>query len=235
MICKTKDQVKEVDTQVVDQEEEEEDQLFMVTSFSSKESSDSWLIDSECTNHLTYDKEFFEKLGDTEVKRVRIDNGEHLEVKGKGTVAITSYEGTKFIPYILFVPKIDQNLLSVGQLLDKGYKVLFENKSCLTKDASGKDLFNNKMKGKSFALNPTAFISRVSATEIWHRRLKHFHHRCFLQMQLKKLVEELADIDDDMPPCRACNFGKQHRQPFPKQAWRGSKKLQLVHIDLCGP
>ena len=54
-------------------------------------------------------------------------------------------------------------------------------------------------------------------------------------MQSKKLLEELTDIDDDMPPYRACIFGKQHRQPFPKQAWRVSKKLQLVHIDLCGP
>ncbi|XP_022956270.1 uncharacterized protein LOC111458022 [Cucurbita moschata] len=45
VICKAKDQVKEVDAQVVDQEEEEEDQLFMVTSSSGKESSESWLID----------------------------------------------------------------------------------------------------------------------------------------------------------------------------------------------
>ena len=44
--------------------------------------------------------------------------------------------------------------------------MLFENKQCLIKDASGKDLFNVKMEGKSFSLNPTAFISRVSATEI---------------------------------------------------------------------
>ena len=143
---------------------------------------------------MTYDKESFEELRDTEVKRVRIDNGEHLKVEGKGTVAITSYEGTKFISDDLFVPKIDQNLLSVGQLLDKGYKVLFENKSCLIKDASGKDLFNVKKEGKSFALNLTAFISRVSATKIWHKRLRHFHHRGLLQMQSKKLVEELTDI-----------------------------------------
>ena len=234
VICKAKDQVKEVHAEVVDQEEEEEDQLLVATCFSGKESSESWLIDSRCTNHMTYDKEFFEELRDIEVKRVRIGNGEHLEVKRKGTIAITSYEGTKFISDVLFVPKIDQNLLSVGQLLDKGYKVLFENKPCLIKDASGKDLFNVKMKGKSFALNPMekeqmAFISRASATEIWHKRLGHFHHRGLLQMQSKKLVEGLADIDDDMSPCRACNFGKQHRQLFPKQAWRASKKLQLVH------
>ena len=118
--------------------------------------------------------------------------------------------------------------------------MLFENKQCLIKDASGKDLFNVQMKEKSFALNlmekkQMTFISRASATEIWHKRLGHYHHRGLLQMQSKKLVEELADIDDDMSPCRACNFGKQHRQPFPTPAWKVSKKLQLVHTNLCGP
>ena len=60
MICKVKGQVKEVDTRVVDQEEE--DQLFVVTCFSCNESSESWLIDSGCTNYMTYDKELFEEL-----------------------------------------------------------------------------------------------------------------------------------------------------------------------------
>jgi len=191
---------------------------------------------------MTYDKKLFEELKNTEVKRVRIGNGELLEVKGKGTVAIASYEGTKFISDVLCVPKIDRNLLSVGQLLDKSYKVLFENKQCLIRDASGKDLFIFKMKGKNFALNPMekeqmAFKSRASATEIWHKRLGHFHHQGLFQMQSQKLVEGLTDIDDNIPLCHACNFGKQHRQPFPNQAWRASKKLQLqlVHTDLCGP
>ncbi|XP_016740232.1 uncharacterized protein [Gossypium hirsutum] len=140
------------EAQVADQEEE--DRLFVVTCFSSRESSESWLIDSGCTNHMTYDKELFEELRTTEVKRVKIGNGEHLTVKGKGTIAIISYEGTKTITDVLFVPEIDQNLLSVGKLLEKGYKVLFENKRCLIRDADGKDLFKVEMKGKSFALNP---------------------------------------------------------------------------------
>ena len=77
---------------------------------------------------------------------MRIGNGEHLEVKGKDTIVITSYEGIKFSLDVLFVPKIDQSHLSVGQLLDKGYKVLFENKQCVIRDSSGKNLFNVKMK-----------------------------------------------------------------------------------------
>ncbi|XP_068504344.1 uncharacterized protein [Phaseolus vulgaris] len=152
MLCKNKNQVEEADDQVTDQEEE--DQLFVATCFSSRESSESWLVDSGCTNHMTHDKELFKELRTTEIKWVRIGNGEHLTVKGKGTVAITNYKGTKIITNVLFVPEIDQNLLSVSQLLEKGYKVMFENKHCLIKDVDGRDLFKVEMKGKSFALNP---------------------------------------------------------------------------------
>lgn len=36
--------------------------------------------------------------------------------------------------------------------------------------------------------------------------------------------------------CEACVMGKQARQSFPAgRAWRASRKLQLIHADLCGP
>jgi len=37
--------------------QEDEDQLFFATCFSSSNSSESWLIDSGCTNHMTYDRD----------------------------------------------------------------------------------------------------------------------------------------------------------------------------------
>jgi len=46
---------------------------------------------------MTHDKRLFKKLKTIEIKRVRIGNGERLEVIGKGTVVITSYKGTKVI------------------------------------------------------------------------------------------------------------------------------------------
>lgn len=42
-------------------------------------------------------------------------------MNGKGTVAISINRGTKLISDVLYVPKIDQNLLSVGKLVEKGY------------------------------------------------------------------------------------------------------------------
>jgi hypothetical protein len=92
-------------------------------------------------------------------------------VEGKGTIAISTCSGTKFISDVLYIPEIDQNLFSVGQLIEKGYKVVFEDKSCLIKDADGHDIFKVKMKGKGFALNPleekqTAFPIKENIIEV---------------------------------------------------------------------
>lgn len=87
-------------------------------------------------NHMTSDEKFFRELDSSIKSRVRIGNGEYLPVIGKGTVAIESYKGTKLIYEVLFVPELDQNLLSVGQLLENGFKLLFEDKVCLISDPS---------------------------------------------------------------------------------------------------
>ena len=59
-----------------------QDQLFVVTCFLSNESSESWLIDSGCTNHMTFDRAFFKDLRPTNVTKVRIGNGDYILVKG---------------------------------------------------------------------------------------------------------------------------------------------------------
>lgn len=132
---------------------EEEDHLFVVSCFSSSILCDSWLVDSGCTNHMTYDEKLFKDLDRSLKSKVRIGNGEYLEVKGRGTVAIESYAGTKLISDVLFVPEIDQNLLSVGQLVKKRFKVMFKEGMCLILDSSGNEMFRIKMQKKSFSLN----------------------------------------------------------------------------------
>ena len=82
---------------------------------------------------------------------------------------------------MLYVLEIDQNLLGDGQLIEKDYKVVFEDKSCLIKDVVGQDIFRVKMRGKSFTLNPLekeqiAFPIKENITDVWHKRLGHYHH-----------------------------------------------------------
>ncbi|RDY02018.1 hypothetical protein CR513_14575, partial [Mucuna pruriens] len=82
--------------------DKEEEQLFVTTCFSSNSTCESWLIDSGCTIHMTYDKELFKQLESTKVKWVKIGNDEHIPVKGKGTIAIISYSCTKILTDILY-------------------------------------------------------------------------------------------------------------------------------------
>ncbi|KAA8532763.1 hypothetical protein F0562_032796 [Nyssa sinensis] len=134
--------------------QEVKDQLFVATCFASNSSSESWLINSGCTNNMTYDKELFKELEIITITKVRIGNNDHIAIKGKGTIAIESCLGTKTISDVLYVPEIDQNLLSVGQAIEKGLKVIFEDRHCLIKDAAGQEMFKVRIRGKSFSLDP---------------------------------------------------------------------------------
>ena len=88
--------------------------MFVATSFSARSSSECWLIDNGCTNHITYDKTLFKDLKPTKVSKIRIGNGGYISAKGKGAIVISTSSGIKTISYVLYVLDIDQNLLSVG-------------------------------------------------------------------------------------------------------------------------
>jgi hypothetical protein len=156
-------------------------------------------------------------------------------------VAIKGNTGLKLIYEVLYVPEINQNLLSVGQLLEKGYKVLFEDKFCLITDAQNKEVFKIQMQSKSFALNFTeeeqvAVHEENNSTMLRHKRLGHFHHTALLFMKKNNLVKGLPDLEEEPPLCAACQYGKQTRLPFPhNKSWRATQKLQLVHTDVGGP
>ncbi|KAJ8898809.1 hypothetical protein K2173_007234 [Erythroxylum novogranatense] len=138
-ICKSNIQkvVAQVDLQqknVVQVADHEEEQLFVATCLAASHSSDKWLIDSGCTNHMTFDRDLFKELDTSIISKVKIGNGECIAVKGKGIFAVETSKGTKLIREVLFVPNINQNLLSVGQLLENGFKVVFESNHCLIKN-----------------------------------------------------------------------------------------------------
>lgn len=136
--------------------------------------------------------------------------------------------------------------------MERGFKVTFEDRYCLIRDAADQDIFKVKMKGKSFALNPlehgnhlNIFTNKVrplspswvkeNMTEVWHKRLGHYHHHGLLQMKFKNMAKDLLEFEDHIPSCKACQFDKLNRKPFPLATSRASRKLQLIHTDVCGP
>lgn len=86
---------------------------------------------------MAADESLFKNLDRSFTSKVRIGNGNLIEAKGRGDVVINIGSGNKVISDVLYVPDIDQNLLSVGQLVEKGYSLVFKNGSCIIEDFHG--------------------------------------------------------------------------------------------------
>lgn len=56
--------------------------------------------------------------------------------------------------------------ISVGQLFEKGYNILFEDKMYLIKEAKWNDMSKVKMKGKIFALDPMEEVHAIVSIPI---------------------------------------------------------------------
>ena len=81
---------------------------------------------------MTGNKNSFVQLDEKIKSSITFGDGRTQEVAGKGTIAVKSKNGlTKYIQDVLYVPGLAQNLLSVGQLLQKGYMVNFDENKCL--------------------------------------------------------------------------------------------------------
>jgi hypothetical protein len=57
-----------------------------------------------------------------------LENGEVVHAKGKGTIYISTKRGTKIVTNVLYILELDQDLLSVAQMLRNGYTVFFNKK-----------------------------------------------------------------------------------------------------------
>ncbi|KAL6315072.1 hypothetical protein AAG906_030925 [Vitis piasezkii] len=71
--------------------------------------------------HMTKYLSIFTSIDRSVQPKVKLGNGEVVQAKGKGTIAISTKRGTKIVTNVLYIPDLDQNLLSVAQMLRNGY------------------------------------------------------------------------------------------------------------------
>ncbi|XP_052485716.1 uncharacterized protein LOC128040605 [Gossypium raimondii] len=129
----------------------QEEHVFTASCFAANSKS-SWLVDSGCSHHMAADESLFKNIDRSYVSKVRIGNGNLIEAKGRGDVVIHTGSGNKIISDVLYVPEIDQNLLSVGQLVKKGFSLVFKNDSCVISDAHGREIVSAPIGDKCFML-----------------------------------------------------------------------------------
>ena len=180
---------------------------------------------------------------------VKLADNSVLHAYGKGTVQLSVYDGIEKVKvtlkYVLYVLKIQNKLLSLSSMADKGTEVQFRGQSC-------KVMIDDKVyciahkHGKLYKLNsePQATCcfgstdKKDDSLSMWYARFGHLNYDCLKMLDSKSLVKGLSFNQNEIfdRKCQGCAYGKQHRLPFPKKSDHECKQpLELIHTDVCGP
>ncbi|RDX97111.1 hypothetical protein CR513_20159, partial [Mucuna pruriens] len=95
--------------------------LWLVTT-SNKEDCSSWYLDIGCSNHMTGNRNWLVDFNPNVTTSVRFADNSTILAEGIGKVMITRKNGkTAYMHDVLYIPSMKNNLLSLGQLLEKGF------------------------------------------------------------------------------------------------------------------
>ena len=116
-------------------ENSSQNNLFLACNMAEERSEDLWFLDSGCSNHMTGNLAMFSMLDESVQSQVTLGTDSKVSVMGKGDVNVLTRLGArKTIVDVYYVPGMKCNLLSVGQLVHKGYNVFFEDDVCTIMD-----------------------------------------------------------------------------------------------------
>ena len=147
---------------------------------------------------------------------------------------------TQITTQVYYIPELRNNLLSIGQLQEKGLTILIKNNMCKLFHMSRGLIMTSEMSvNRMFVVIASLAIKEPAAREqncfklvaedeaqLWHCRYGHLSYKGLKTLYNKKMVRGLPLITTPTKVCEGCMLGKHHRDPFPKQSqWRASRRL----------
>ncbi|GJV14606.1 retrovirus-related pol polyprotein from transposon TNT 1-94 [Tanacetum coccineum] len=155
-------------------------------------------------------------------------------------------QGNITICHVYYVEGLGHNLFSVGQFCDGDLEVAFRSKTCYVRNLEGDDLLTGGRESNLYtisisdmAASPICLMSKATSTKswLWHRRLSHLNFGTINDLTRLDLVDGLPKFKygkDHL--CSACERGKSKKASHPpKLVPSDHSKLELLHMDLCGP
>ena len=83
--------------------ENSEGNLFFACQKATEEYKNVWYLDSGCSSHMMRDKDAFIDMDSSFGSKVKLGNGEFVEVEGKGSIGVATKQGGKELFMILFM------------------------------------------------------------------------------------------------------------------------------------
>jgi hypothetical protein len=163
--------------------------------------SDTWLIDSGASKHMTgYPNSLSNLIKKDSLHKVKLGDDYQYPIKGVGEASF-KLDSSKLMKVkdVLLVPGLRKNLLSISALGEKGFIILFVDGEVLMWPKG--ESFNDaivirvqegglyKLKGDS---ETNLVHNTINPRDLWHRRLTHLHYKSFSIMS--KMVMGLPEI-----------------------------------------
>ncbi|KAJ0040709.1 hypothetical protein Pint_28005 [Pistacia integerrima] len=219
--------------------------LMAHVDFNDDKRKGAWFLDSGCSNHMSGNKEWFTNIDDQCCHSVKLGNDTKMAVIGRGNVKFHVNGITQVITDVYYVPKLKNNLLSIGQLQEKGAAILIKDGVCgVYHPRKGLIMQTPMSTNRMFVILVTKMPTISTCfqtvfednTHLWHCHYGHLSFKGLKTLQQKEMVKGLPAMTLPSKLCKDCMVSKQHRKPIPKKSlWQATHKLQLVHSDLCGP
>ena len=137
-------------------------------------------------------------------------------------------------------------MLSLIQRRQQGHSIhIFDGKVEIRRAADNQTVMTGveedkllKLHGMLYvALNTTYLIKKndtFSSSLLRDARFGHVNYES-IRIMKQQGIKRLATVPRKLSPCNACILGKHHKQSFQNSKSRATRKLSLIHYDLCGP
>ncbi|XP_050898040.1 uncharacterized protein LOC127104946 [Lathyrus oleraceus] len=167
------------------------DRNALVTVRDGVQGRDEWYLDSGCSTYMTGRKDWFVQINQAAKSKVKFADDTTLSAEGVGDVLIRKRNGGHSkIKDVLYIPGIKCKLLSIDQLLERGYKIRLEDKILRVLDSNGVLILKAPMAAnRTFKVELKVMEHRCLATAasrdewLWHYHLGHLNFRDLRKLQ----------------------------------------------------
>ncbi|GJU11064.1 retrovirus-related pol polyprotein from transposon TNT 1-94 [Tanacetum coccineum] len=202
-----------------------------------------FIVDSGCSKHMTGNLKLLTNFMEKFLGTGKFGNDQIAPILSYRDL----FQGTITIKHVYYVEGLNHNLFSVGQFCDADLEVAFQKSTCYIRDLKGNDLLTGSRGTDLYSItlqdsttpNPICLMAKATSSQawLWHRRLSHLNFDTINLLSKNNIVNglpKLKFVKDHL--CSSCELGKAKRKSFHTKTTPSSKRrLQLLHMDLCGP
>jgi hypothetical protein len=192
---------------------ETREEMLLMAHISSQDDAAQhiWFLDSGCSNHMCGRRDIFFDFDCNFKESVKMGNNSSLSVHGRGRIRIEVNVIYHVITDVFFVPELKNNLLSIGQLMEKGLAVTMQQGKCkIFHPVKGLIIETAMTHNRLFTVighckstQDQAYFSTINTDQatLWHHRYGHLSWNGIKTLQQKKMVNGLPPFKATQQVC----------------------------------